>query len=44
MYPYNSVNKEKKSKNNFQNYPQRHYDDLDFLYANYNFENNDEME
>jgi len=30
----NYNNKEKKSKNNFQNYPQRHYDNLDFLYAN----------
>ena len=30
----NYNNKEKESKNNFQNYPQRHYDNLDFLYAN----------
>ena len=30
----NYNNKEKASKNNFHNYPQRHYDNLDFLYAN----------
>ena len=30
----NYNNKERESKNNFQNYPQRHYDNLDFLYAN----------
>lgn len=42
---YNNNNyNNKEKKNNFQNYPQRHYDDLDFLYANYNFENNDELE
>lgn len=29
----------KGKKNGYQNYEQRHYDDLDFLYANNNFEN-----
>lgn len=37
---YNNNNYNNKGKKNgYQNYEQRHYDDLDFLYANYNFEN-----
>lgn len=37
---YNNNNyNNKRKKNNYQNYEQRHYDNLDFLYANYNFEN-----
>lgn len=42
-YNYNNYNNKGK-KNSYQNYEQRHYDNLDFLYANYNFENKDEME
>ena len=37
-YNNNNYNNRGK-KNSYQNYEQRHYDDLDFLYANYNFEN-----
>ena len=33
-----------KYKSGYANYEQRHYDNLDFLYANNNFENNDETE
>lgn len=37
---YNNNNYNNKGKKNgYQNYEQRHYDDLDFLYANNNFEN-----
>ena len=37
---YNNNNYNNKGKKNgYQNYEQRDYDDLDFLYANYNFEN-----
>lgn len=43
-YNNNNYNNIGKRKNSFFNYEQRHYDDLNFLYANNNFENNDEME
>ena len=37
---YNNNNYNNKGKkNNYQNYEQRHYDDLDFLYANNLYEN-----
>ena len=35
-YNYNNYNNRVK-KNNYQNYEQRQYDNLDFLYANNNF-------
>ena len=39
-----NYNNKVKGKNSYSNYEQRHYDDLNFLYANNNFENNDETE
>ncbi len=42
-YNNNNYNNREK-KNSYSNYEQRHYDDLNFLYANNNFENNDETE
>lgn len=43
-YNNNNYNNKVKGKNSYSNYEQRHYDDLNFLYANNNFENNDETE
>ena len=36
-YNKNNYNNKSKTKNNFSNYQQRSYDDLDFLYANNDF-------
>lgn len=38
-YNNNNYNYKGKGKYSFQNYEQRHYDDLDFLYANNLYEN-----
>ena len=36
-YNNNNYNNKVKGKNSYSNYEQRHYDDLNFLYANNNF-------
>ena len=36
-YNKNNYNNKSNTKNNFSNYEQRSYDDLDFLYANNDF-------